>query len=104
MIPTRIPTLLFAFDPFKFLGRSRRPRRCALQDYEDRRISFSEFGALRFAGAFPFKSLPVLDVAGERFAQSCAILRYVGKLARLYPEDPVIALRVDMALEAIEEL
>lgn len=76
----------------------------ALQAYEDKRISFPEFGALKASGVFPFGSVPVLDIDGERFAQSCAILRYVGKLAGLYPEDPVAALRVDMALDSIEEL
>jgi prostaglandin-H2 D-isomerase / glutathione transferase len=75
-----------------------------VQDYEDKRLPFPEFGAQKAAGAFPFKSVPVLDIGGERYAQSGAILRYVGKLAGLYPEDPVAALRVDMAMEAMEEL
>lgn len=54
--------------------------------------------------AFPFGSMPVLDIGEERFAQSGAIIRYVGKLAGLYPEDPVAALRVDMVIDTMEEL
>ena len=46
----------------------------------------------------------MLDVGSERFAQSGAILRYVGKLANLYPQDLVAALRVDMAIDTMEEL
>jgi glutathione S-transferase len=40
--------------------------------------------------------VPVLEVGGVVYCQSNAILRYVGKLAKLYPEDPVLALRADM--------
>jgi len=64
-----------------------------LQPYSDSRISFPEFGSLKAARAFPFGSMRVLDIGEERFAQSGAILRYVGMLAGLYPEDPAAALR-----------
>lgn len=62
--------------------------------------------ALKKAGAFPFGSVPVLDLPGqpERFAQSSAILRYAGKLAGLYPDNLVDALRADMVIAALEDL
>ena len=74
------------------------------QAFEDKHISFADFGTKKAAGEFPLGSIPVLDVAGERFAQSNAILRYAGKLTGLYPEDPIAAMRVDMVLDTIEEL
>lgn len=80
------------------------PDHPARQAFDDKRIPFPEFGALKAAGAFPFGSVPVLDIGTERFAQSGAILRYAGKLAGLYPVDAVAALRVDMAIDTIEEL
>lgn len=52
----------------------------------------------------PFGQLPVLEVDGEKYAQSNAILRYVGKLTGLYPEDPKQALVVDMVIDTIEDI
>jgi glutathione S-transferase len=74
------------------------------QDYEDVRLSFPEFGAKKAAGAFTFGSVPVIDVGSERFAQSGAILRYVGKLSGLYPVDILAAMRTDVVIDALEEL
>src|SRR6185369_10812360 len=67
------------------------------------------FQKLKAAGELPFGSLPVLDVetAGGTIsaAQSNAILRFVGRLAGLYPvDDPVRALKVDEAMDVGEDL
>lgn len=53
----------------------------------------------------PFAALPVLDVPGQgRFAQTNAMLRLVGRLHGLYPEDPYAGARQDAVMEAAEEL
>lgn len=74
------------------------------QPYEDRRYSYDEFEKCQTAGEWPFGAVPALDVDGERLAQSCTLLRYAGKLAGLYPADPLAAARTDMAVDAMEEL
>jgi glutathione S-transferase len=45
--------------------------------------------------------MPLLEIDGKMFSQSMAILRYVGKITGLYPEDPIEALRVDEFLDSI---
>lgn len=52
----------------------------------------------------PLGSIPILEVEVEGqekqvIAESMAILRYVGKLGGLYPEDPIEALKVDSFME-----
>jgi len=71
--------------------------------FEDNRIDFASFGKLKTEGAFPLGSVPVLDVDGKRFCESNAILRFVGKLANLYPHCPFAALRVDEILDMVED-
>jgi prostaglandin-H2 D-isomerase / glutathione transferase len=76
--------------------------------FEDVRVPFPEFMANRAAGAYPFGAMPVLDVerdgASQRVTQTNGILRFVGKMADLYPSDPHQALRVDEVLEVLEEI
>ncbi len=48
--------------------------------------------------------MPLLEIDGARFAQSMAILRYVGKITNMYPEDPIEGLRVDEVLDAILDI
>lgn len=73
--------------------------------FEDRRIKFPEFAALREQGAFPLGSVPVLAVDGRPMAQTSAILRYVARLGQtdLYPTDPFAALVVDSALDTFND-
>ena len=75
--------------------------------FEDKHVGREEFRRLKAERELPFGSLPVLDVGGEtpcRVAQSNAILRYVGKLAGLYPSDPLEALRVDELVDFGEDI
>lgn len=58
-----------------------------------------EFLALK--PSLPYGSVPVLTVDGFEYAQSAAILRYCGRLAGLYPPDPVEAVRVDEVVDTI---
>jgi len=70
--------------------------------FEDDRLSFSDFGAMR--KATPFNSVPVLYVDGRPVTQSSAMCRYIGRLAGLYPDDPLQALYCDEVMEATEDL
>ena len=48
--------------------------------------------------------VPVLEVDGQRLAQSNAINRYVGKLTDLYPSDAWQAALCDEVMEAVEDI
>jgi glutathione S-transferase len=77
--------------------------------FDDEHVSLEQFQALKAANAFPFGSLPVLDVetanGSVTSAQSNAILRFVGRHAGLYPvDDPLRALKVDEAMDVAEDL
>lgn len=91
---------------FDFDGGRGEPARLALHiggiAFEDRRVSFKEWEALR--DATPFRALPVLEVDGRLVAQSNSINRYVGKLAGLYPKDDWQALLCDEVMDAVEDM
>jgi len=69
--------------------------------FEDHRVSFQEFMAVR--ADTRFGALPELEIDGVRFSQSNAIGRYVGKMAGLYPADDFQALCCDEVLGAVED-
>ena len=97
-----MPTLSLTY--FDGPGRAE-PIRIALfiagLPFEDRRIKFPEFAALRQEGAFPLGSVPVLAVDGFPMTQTGAMLRYVARLGGtdLYPTDPTGAFIVDSATD-----
>ena len=70
--------------------------------FEDNRISFTEFGEQRTG--IRFTAVPVMEIDGTQVTQSNALSRYVGKLADLYPADPLQALYCDEAMGAMEDL
>ena len=74
--------------------------------YEDVRLTFPTFNEKK--AGYPFAAVPVLrvkDADGERvYAQSNAILRFVGRKAGLYPSDEVRAFQVDEILDAVEDV
>lgn len=51
----------------------------------------------------PLGSLPVADLDGKEVVQSSAILRYIGKLGGLYPEDDMDALFVDQVIDTCQD-
>jgi len=58
-----------------------------------------------FSEKVPLGQLPVLELDnGQLVCQSLSILKFAGKLSKLYPEDPVKALYVDEFIETIMEL
>jgi prostaglandin-H2 D-isomerase / glutathione transferase len=91
---------------FDFDGGRGEPARLALHlggiAFEDRRVSFKEWDALR--DQMPFRALPVLEVDGRVLAQSNSINRYVGKLAGLYPKDDLEAFLCDEVMDAVEDM
>ncbi len=97
---------------FPFPGRAgaiRDALRIGKIAFDDVHVPADLFQKLKAAGELPFGSLPVLDVetAGGTIsaAQSNAILRFVGRLAGLYPvDDPLRALKVDEAMDVAEDL
>uniref|UniRef100_K3W6R3 Glutathione S-transferase n=1 Tax=Globisporangium ultimum (strain ATCC 200006 / CBS 805.95 / DAOM BR144) TaxID=431595 RepID=K3W6R3_GLOUD len=71
--------------------------------FVDERLDHDTFTANK--PTYPFGQVPVLEVDGHVFAQSQAMLRYAGRLAKLYPtNDPLAALKIDEILNGIEEL
>ncbi|DBA02507.1 TPA: hypothetical protein N0F65_010979, partial [Lagenidium giganteum] len=72
--------------------------------FEDQRVPFPDF-ASTVKPAMPFGQVPVVEVNGEPMAQSQALLRYVGRLANLYPaNNPLAALKIDEVMAANDEL
>jgi glutathione S-transferase len=69
--------------------------------FDDHRFSFPKFADVR--KTTPFNQVPVLHVDGVQVTQCDAILRYAGKLANLYPTDPLQALYCDEVMYVVEE-
>lgn len=59
---------------------------------------------LKTGGKLPFGSIPVMEIDGDMVAESDAMLRYVGKLTGLYPENLVDAMKVDMVMDALRTI
>jgi glutathione S-transferase len=72
--------------------------------FEDRRVSYSEVAALRKSGALPHGQVPLLEIDGEPYSQSEALLRWAGEKAGLRPVDEHTRLLVDAAHSAISDL
>lgn len=91
---------------FDFDGGRGEPARLALHiggvAFEDRRIPGPEWPKHR--DQMPFRAMPVLEVDGKQIAHSNTILRYVGKLAGLYPKDDWQAALADEAMDAAEDI
>ncbi len=87
-------------------GGRAEPTRIALSiggiEFEDHRISFSEFGQMR--SSTPFNALPAIEMNDGVYTQSNAMNRYFGKQAGLYPEDPWQAFLCDEVMDAGDEL
>lgn len=91
---------------FDIDGGRAEPTRIAMSiggiDFEDHRISFSEFGQMR--ASTPLNAVPTLEINGSVYTQSNAMNRYFGKLSGLYPEDPWQAFKCDEVMEALEDV
>eukprot|EP00177_Eucheuma_denticulatum_P006469 GFKZ01011783.1.p2 GENE.GFKZ01011783.1~~GFKZ01011783.1.p2 ORF type:complete len:211 (+),score=32.93 GFKZ01011783.1:394-1026(+) len=70
--------------------------------FEDERFGPADWP--RRKPTVPYGISPTLVIDGEQYAQSNAILRYCGKLAGLYPSDPLLALQVDEIVELFADV
>jgi glutathione S-transferase len=88
---------------FDFHGGAGEPIRNAFRlsriPFEDVRIKSEDWPKLKTSDKCFYGQMPLLEIDGQPFAQSMAILRYVGRVAGLYPDDPIEALRVDELLD-----
>jgi glutathione S-transferase len=94
---------------FDFEGGSGEPTRNAFRlakiPFEDVRVKGSDWPSLKGdEEKCIYGQMPILEIDGAHYAQSMAILRYVGKVTNLYPSDPVEALRVDELLDAVLDI
>lgn len=71
-------------------------------DFEDDRVSTADWPSRK--AATPYGQLPVLEVDGQIVAQSNGINRFVGKLAGLYPTDPLQAALCDEIMDAVDDI
>lgn len=71
-------------------------------EFEDDRFPFDEWPARKAAA--PLQRTPVLHVDGEAFTQSNSMIRYVGGMAGLYPDDALAAFRCDEIMAAVEDI
>jgi len=98
---TTIPRLTY----FDFHGRAE-PIRLAFHiggiKFEDRRISHDEWQAMMPTSPSP--ALPFLEIGDTVLSQSQAILRYAGRLTGMYPDDDLLAAKVDEVLGVIEDI
>jgi prostaglandin-H2 D-isomerase / glutathione transferase len=69
--------------------------------FEDHRFAYPAFAEVR--KTTPFGQVPTLQVDGVQVTQCDAMLRYAGKLAGLYPNDPFQALLCDEVAYVVEE-
>ncbi|KAI0566490.1 Glutathione S-transferase [Gracilaria domingensis] len=71
-------------------------------EFEDDRFAFSSWKDIK--ATTPYGAVPTMTVDGEVAAQSNAILRYVGKLGKLYPTCSLAALKVDEIVDTLADL
>jgi len=92
---------------FDFTGSRGEEVRLALTiagvPFDDNRIDRATFARLK--PDLPFASLPTFEIAGRGvFGQSNAILRLIGRLHDLHPQEPFEAARHDALMDAVEDL
>jgi len=71
-------------------------------EFTDTRLSKEEW--VQMKPQTPYGQLPILKVEGKTIAESNAISRYLGRLGKLYPEDPLAALECDEIGDVMEDL
>ena len=70
--------------------------------FEDHRVGKGEWEA--FKRHTLFGQMPQVEMDGLKWAQTNAILRYLGKVGGLYPSDAREALACDMVLEFLDDI
>mmetsp|Transcript_18553 Transcript_18553/g.42702 ORF Transcript_18553/g.42702 Transcript_18553/m.42702 type:complete len:241 (+) Transcript_18553:15-737(+) len=70
--------------------------------FNDVRVSYAQIASMRESGHLPFGQVPALEVDGKVYVQSQAILRWVGRQTRLYPNH--LQLQADQVDEALADI
>jgi len=70
-------------------------------DYEDFRFERADWPSLK--KTMPFGQVPVLEVNGQKIAQSKAVARYAAKLAGLYGDSALEAAQIDSLVDGVED-
>jgi len=70
--------------------------------FEDNRIAGEQWPTVKAQAKFG--QVPLIEIDGVQYAQSSALLRYAGRVAGLYPQDPLEALRVDEVIGLTEDV
>ena len=66
----------------------------ALEDI--RFATYADFLALKESGKLAYGQVPMLEIDGkEQLVQSSSIMTYLSKIAGTYPDDPLMAAKVD---------
>ncbi|CAG7833931.1 unnamed protein product [Allacma fusca] len=72
-------------------------------DFEDERIEISDWAAVKKSGRFPQEQIPLLEIDGEVFTQSTAILKYLGKKFDLDVDDAILRFRLDQIFGILDD-
>jgi glutathione S-transferase len=100
----KMPQLKLSY--FDFDGGRAEPIRLALSlgniPFEDHRFPGSEWPKLK--SQTPLHQVPVMAVNGVLITESDSLTRYAGRLAGLYPEDPLEALHCDEAMATTDDI
>jgi len=73
-------------------------------NFEDIRVSRAQVKKMGQEGLVPYGQVPILELDGETYAQSGAILRWAGRQTGLYPEDEKLQLRCDAIEDALSDI
>ena len=67
-------------------------------------VDFSEYSEMRDSKKLPWGLLPALETPSGILSESSAILRYIGNMTFLNPDDEWLAAKVDECLDAISDM
>eukprot|EP01061_Rhynchopus_euleeides_P023613 TRINITY_DN38368_c0_g1_i1.p1 TRINITY_DN38368_c0_g1~~TRINITY_DN38368_c0_g1_i1.p1 ORF type:complete len:215 (+),score=88.49 TRINITY_DN38368_c0_g1_i1:165-809(+) len=99
-----MPQYRFTFLPLPGLGELvRLSAVLADVELEENTVDFTEWKEEVKPRVEP-RQLPLLEVDGTMVGQTLAQFRYFGRLAGLYPEDPLMALNVDEFIDNLLEI
>jgi hypothetical protein len=107
----RIKTMVkYSLQYFPFKARAEPMRLAFVQGqipFTNVATSFDEFKAIK--ATLPSGQLPLLTIEHENgekhsYSQSMAMLRFIGKMSKLYPEDAEAAMAVDEVLDLLFDM
>jgi glutathione S-transferase len=72
--------------------------------WENVTVDFSGYSEIRDSGKLPWGLLPALETPSGILSESSAILRYIGNMTYLNPNDEWSAAKIDECLDAISDM